>query len=102
MLRVPDQSPGPIHHEWTPAELVRTNDVVLLSVIEALLTDAHIQYLVTDRNVSVVAACPNKFDDTGYTQSGTAYKSATPCGTTLITGEREALFSINRAIPKSC
>ena len=50
----------------------------------------------------VVAACPNKFDDTGYTQSGTAYKSATPCGTTLITGEREALFSIHRAIPKSC
>ena len=55
MLRVPDQSPGPIHHEWTPAELVRTNDVVLLSAIEALLTDAHIPYLVTDRNVSVVA-----------------------------------------------
>jgi hypothetical protein len=55
MLRVPNQSQGPIHYEWTPAELVRTNDVVLLSAIEALLTDARIPYLVTDRNVSVVA-----------------------------------------------
>ena len=61
MLRVPNHSQGPTHYEWTPAELVRTNDLVLLSAIEALLTEAHIPYLVTDRNVSVVAGSSEAF-----------------------------------------
>jgi len=55
MLRVPNHSQGPTHYEWTPAELIRTNDLVLLSAVEALLTEAHIPHLVADRNVSVVA-----------------------------------------------
>ena len=42
-------------------ELVRTNDAVLLSAIEALLTGAHIPYLVTDRNVSVLAGSIDAF-----------------------------------------
>ena len=36
------------------AELVRTNDVALISVIESLLTDAEIPYHVADRNASVL------------------------------------------------
>ena len=55
MLRVPNQSQRPTHYEWTPAELVRTNDSVVVSAIEALLTGAHIPYLITDHNVSVLA-----------------------------------------------
>ena len=35
-------------------ELVRTNDMVLISFIEALLTEAGIHYLVLDQNVSAV------------------------------------------------
>jgi hypothetical protein len=61
MLRVPNHSQGPAHYEWTPAELVRTNDSVALSVIEALLTEARIPYLVTDRNVSVLGGSINAF-----------------------------------------
>ena len=61
MLRVPNHSQRPNHYEWAPAELIRTNDVVLLSAIEALLTEAHIPYLVTDRNVSVVAGSIEAF-----------------------------------------
>ena len=61
MLRVPNQSQGPIHYEWRPAELVRTNDAVLVSAIEALLTEAHIPYLVTDRNVSTLAGSIEAF-----------------------------------------
>lgn len=36
------------------AELVRTNDLVLLSVIESLLIDSGIPYHVADRNMSVL------------------------------------------------
>lgn len=61
MLRVPDHSQDPTHYEWTPAELVRTNDFVVLSAIEALLTGAHIPHLVTDRNVSVLAVRLEQF-----------------------------------------
>lgn len=35
-------------------ELIRTNDAVLLSFVEALLRDAGIGVLVADRNMSVV------------------------------------------------
>lgn len=35
-------------------ELVRTNDVVLISFVEALLSEAGIHYLVLDQNMSVV------------------------------------------------
>jgi len=35
-------------------ELVRTNDPVLVTAIEALLTGAHIPHLVADRNISVL------------------------------------------------
>jgi len=59
MVRVPNQRPT--HYEWTPAELVRTNDPVVLSAIEALLTAAHIPYIVTDRNVSVLAGSIEAF-----------------------------------------
>ena len=36
------------------AELLRTNDVSLVSVVESLLSDAGIPYQVTDRNMSVL------------------------------------------------
>lgn len=36
------------------AELVRTNDVGLISVVEGLLTSAEIPYHVADRNMSVL------------------------------------------------
>jgi len=35
-------------------ELVRTNDAVLVSAIEALLNGAHIHHLVLDQNMSVL------------------------------------------------
>jgi hypothetical protein len=35
-------------------ELVRTNDAVLISAIEALLNGAHIGHLVVDQNMSVL------------------------------------------------
>ncbi len=35
-------------------ELVRTNDAVLISAIEALLKGAHIAHLVVDQNMSVL------------------------------------------------
>jgi hypothetical protein len=35
-------------------EIVRTNDPVLISAIEALFTGAHIPYLVLDQNMSVL------------------------------------------------
>jgi hypothetical protein len=35
-------------------ELVRTNDAVLISAIEALLNGAHIEQLVVDQNMSVL------------------------------------------------
>ncbi len=35
-------------------ELVRTNDAVLISAIEALLTGANIGHLVVDQNMSVL------------------------------------------------
>ena len=38
----------------TLRELVRTNDAVLISAIEALLNGADIPHLVVDRNISVL------------------------------------------------
>jgi len=35
-------------------ELVRTNDAVLISAIEALLKGAHIHHMVVDQNISVL------------------------------------------------
>jgi hypothetical protein len=35
-------------------ELVRTNDAVLISAIEALLNSAHIGHMVVDQNMSVL------------------------------------------------
>jgi hypothetical protein len=35
-------------------ELIRTNDAVLISFVEALLRDAHIGCLVADQNMSVL------------------------------------------------
>jgi len=35
-------------------ELVRTNDAVLISAIEALLNGAHIAHMVVDQNMSVM------------------------------------------------
>jgi Putative prokaryotic signal transducing protein len=35
-------------------ELVRTNDAVLITAIEALLNGAQIEHMVVDRNVSVL------------------------------------------------
>ncbi len=35
-------------------EIVRTNDPVLINAIEALLSGAHIAYLVLDQNMSVL------------------------------------------------
>ena len=35
-------------------ELVRTNDAVLISAIEALLNGAHIEHMVVDQNMSVL------------------------------------------------
>lgn len=35
-------------------ELLRTNDVVLISFVEALLRDSGIEHLVVDQNMSVI------------------------------------------------
>ena len=35
-------------------EIIRTNDMVLISFIEALFKDANIEYFVADTNVSVL------------------------------------------------
>ncbi|MDE1973404.1 MAG: DUF2007 domain-containing protein [Hyphomicrobiales bacterium] len=35
-------------------ELVRTNDAVLISAVEALLKGAHIHHMVVDQNISVL------------------------------------------------
>jgi hypothetical protein len=35
-------------------EIVRTNDPVLISALEALLTGAHIAHMVVDQNMSVL------------------------------------------------
>ena len=35
-------------------ELIRTNDIVLISFVEALLRDAGIEHLVVDQNMSVI------------------------------------------------
>lgn len=61
MLRVPNHSQGPARYAWTAADLVATNDFVLISAIEALLSEARIPYLVTDRNVSAVAGSIEAF-----------------------------------------
>jgi hypothetical protein len=36
------------------AELIRTNDVALISVVEAVLKEADLPYFVADRNASVI------------------------------------------------
>src|SRR5215472_2402681 len=61
MLRVPNQVRRSTHYEWAPVELARTNDSVLVSAIEALLTEAHIPYLVTDRNASALGCSIEAF-----------------------------------------
>jgi hypothetical protein len=43
------------------AELVRTNDPVVISVVEGLLTEAAIPYQVTDRNMSVLEGSISAF-----------------------------------------
>ncbi len=43
------------------AELMRTNDPVLLTVIESLLADSGIPYQVADRNMSVMEGGINLF-----------------------------------------
>jgi len=35
-------------------ELIRTNDIVMISFVEALLKDAGIEHLVVDQNMSVM------------------------------------------------
>jgi hypothetical protein len=35
-------------------ELIRTNDIVLISFIESLLRDAEIEFLVADQNMSIL------------------------------------------------
>jgi Putative prokaryotic signal transducing protein len=35
-------------------ELIRTNDAVLISAVEALLKGAHINHMVVDQNISVL------------------------------------------------
>lgn len=36
------------------SELLRTNDAVLISFVEALLRDANIEHLVLDQNMSIM------------------------------------------------
>ena len=40
--------------EQNVRELIRTNDTVLISAVEALLKGAHIGHLVADQNMSVL------------------------------------------------
>ena len=61
MMRVPNSPQVSTQYTWTPSELVRTNDSVTLSAIEALLTEARIPYIVTDRNVSVLGGSIEAF-----------------------------------------
>ena len=42
-------------------ELIRTNDPVVISVVEGLLSAAEIPYQVTDRNMSVLEGTINAF-----------------------------------------
>ena len=35
-------------------ELIRTNDIVLISYVEALLRDSEIEFLTVDQNMSVI------------------------------------------------
>ena len=43
------------------AELIRTNDVAVISVVEALLSEAGIPYQVADRNMSALEGGINAF-----------------------------------------
>jgi hypothetical protein len=45
---------GTVEEKLTLRELVRTNDVVLVSAIEALLDGANIGHLVLDQNMSIL------------------------------------------------
>ncbi|MCF6320523.1 MAG: DUF2007 domain-containing protein [Rhizobiaceae bacterium] len=35
-------------------ELVRTNDIVMISLIEVLLKEQHIEYIILDQNMSIL------------------------------------------------
>jgi hypothetical protein len=54
----PDRRLRPADEEWrrsvTLRELVRTNDAVLISAIEALLKSANIGHMIVDQNMSVL------------------------------------------------
>jgi Putative prokaryotic signal transducing protein len=43
-----------VAEELAVKEILRTNDAVLVSAVEALLAGAHIPYLVLDQNMSVL------------------------------------------------
>src|SRR5690606_1252462 len=45
---------GPDPREDTMDEILRTNDVVLISFVETLLKEAGIRYFVADQNMSVI------------------------------------------------
>ncbi len=49
-LRVKESQPG----EGVLIELLRTNDVVLISLIEAILSDAGIDFFVADQHMSAM------------------------------------------------
>jgi hypothetical protein len=56
-VRVGDCEPARIDavaEELAVKEILRTNDAVLVSAVEALLAGAHIPYLVLDQNMSVL------------------------------------------------
>jgi len=44
----------PTTPEGDMEELIRTNDIVMISFVEALLKDAGIEHLVVDQNMSVM------------------------------------------------
>ena len=61
MPRVPNCAQGPAHAGWTPVDLVRINDLVAVSAVTALLNAAHIPFVVTDYNMSMLAGGADAF-----------------------------------------
>ncbi|HLH89800.1 MAG TPA: DUF2007 domain-containing protein [Xanthobacteraceae bacterium] len=61
MSRAPDHPRAKVHADWAAVELVRTNDPVALSAITALLTAAHIPFMVADYNLSVLTGSLQAF-----------------------------------------
>lgn len=53
-LRASVEWTRPLGYEVAVKELVRTNDVVLVSFVRALLDDAQIPYVVLDNHMSIV------------------------------------------------